>query len=213
MARAIAHRFTGRGPERDDLLQVAYLGLVKAAQRYDPSQGGFSSFAAPTVRGELKRHFRDRGWMVRPPRWIQELQVEIRTVTDTHVQEFGDPPSDQLVADTLATPIARIREARGARGCYTPRSFDAPAQDSGRSIGETITVTEDGYELVDDLASLSPACHELDSADRELLRMRFFEERTQQDIADELGISQMQVSRRLSRLLAHLREQMPLDAA
>lgn len=213
LARAIATRFTGRGPDRDDLFQVAYLGLVKAARRYDPHQGSFSSFAAPTVLGELKRYFRDRCWTVRPPRWVQELQIEIGPIIDAHLQEHGTSPSDEQIAAHLDTSVERVREARAARGCFTPRSFDTPVHESGRPLYETVPVAEDGYELVEDVTSLIPAYRGLDDDDRALLHMRFVEERTQQSIADELGISQMQVSRRLSRLLERLRSALLPGAA
>lgn len=206
MARSLANRFAGRGPERDDLYQVAYLGLVKAARRYDPDKGSFASFAAPTVLGELKRHFRDRGWMVRPPRWVQELQVEIRRITEDRLQAHSDPPSDEELARLLDTDVGRIREARGARGCFAPRSIDTAPSEAARPLAESLAVEDRSFELAEDLASLGPACRRLDEADRRLLCLRFVEDRTQQDIADELGISQMQVSRRLRQIFDRLRD-------
>lgn len=213
LARAMARRFVGRGADNEDLFQVAYLGLVTAARRYDPKQGSFSAFAAPTVRGELKKYFRDKGWMVRPPRWIQELQADIRTAEGAHLQQFGEHPSDRQLALALGCDIARIREARGARGCFAPTSFDLPMPGSDKAIRDSWSVEEAGFQRVEDVLSLAPACRDLDTGDRNLLRMRFVEERTQQDIADELGISQMQVSRRLSGLLARLRDAVTPDAA
>lgn len=205
LARAIAERFTGRGPEKDDLQQVAYLGLVKAARRYDPGQGSFTTFAVPTVTGELKRHFRDRGWMVRPPRWVQELQADVREIVETYEQRFGTSPDDAEIAARLDTSPRRVREARGARGCFAPRSIDAPTQEWGPPVHETVATVDPGYGAIDDRLTLAPAYRKLTDDDRALLSMRFIDERTQQDIADELGVSQMQVSRRLSRIMSQLR--------
>lgn len=214
LARALASRFASRGPERDDLYQVAYLGLVKAVRRFDVSKGvPFVAFATPTILGELKRHFRDKGWMVRPPRWVQELQAQIRQTVDDLMQSRTVPPSDAELAELLDTKVARIREARGARGCYAPRSIDAPSGTTGISMGETLSVDSDAYALIDDLVSLGPACQELSEEDRRLLGLRFVEDRTQQAIAQELGISQMQVSRRLQRILDQLRMRMSTEAS
>lgn len=212
LARGLAHRFAGRGPEQDDLEQVAYLGLVKAVRRYEPGKGAFTAYATPTILGELKRYFRDRGWMVRPPRWIQELQAEIRV--ETVARPDSRDVSDLDLARRLKTDRSRVREARAASGCYSPRSIDAPSPGSTRPMAETLTVDGDEFKLVEELASLAPACRMLSEEDRELLRLRFFEDLTQQEIADRVGISQMQVSRRLKRVLDTLREQLaPPEAA
>ncbi|MGC5615153.1 sigma-70 family RNA polymerase sigma factor [Georgenia sp. Z1491] len=205
LARALARRFRGRGSEVEDLEQVAYLGLVKAARGHDPTRGALAPYATATILGELKRHFRDGGWMVRPPRAVQELQLEIRRLADEHVQRDGSPPSDADVAHELGRDLADIREARAAVGCYTPESIDARVGPDERPLAERLPADDDGtFERIDDLASLRPLRRLLRGADRALLHMRFVEDRTQQDIADELGISQMQVSRRLGRVIATL---------
>lgn len=213
LARAMAGRYAGRGVDRDDLTQVAYLGLVKAARRYDPERGGFAAFAAPTVTGELKRHFRDAGWMVRPPRWIQELQVEIRELIDQSLQESGAMLDDRGIAARLKIEVGRVREARGARGCFAPHSLDAPTLGVERPPHESLADLEDAFECLADRASLGAACRRLCAEDQLLLRLRFVDERSQQSIADELGFSQMQVSRRLKRILAELRSAVLADAA
>lgn len=208
LARALAARFAGRGPEQDDLIQVAYLGLVQAAQRYDPERGTFASFATPTIVGEVKRHFRDRGWMVRPPRWIQELQIQAREVVDDHLQSESAPPDDATIADELHTTTGRVREARNARGCFDAKSFDTPVRATGRPLSETLASDDVDFHRVDDLITLRPAYRDLSASDRDLLKKRFVDDRTQADIADSLGISQMQVSRRLKGLMVTLRSSM-----
>lgn len=206
LARTLARRFRGRGPEPEDLEQVAYLGLVKAVRGFDADRGSLAAYATATILGELKRHFRDGGWMVRPPRPVQELQLAIRHAVDEHIQRCGAPPGDAELARTVGQDIRDVREARAAVGCFAPQSIDESPGPDARPMSEDLPADDDGaFDRVEELASLTPLGSRLDDADRALLRMRFFEERTQQDIADVLGISQMQVSRRLSRVLASLR--------
>ncbi|MGC5627558.1 sigma-70 family RNA polymerase sigma factor [Georgenia sp. Z1344] len=206
LARALARRFRGRGPEPEDLEQVAYLGLVKAVRGFDAGRGSLAAYATATILGELKRHFRDGGWMVRPPRPVQELQIEIRGVVDEHLQRHASPPSDAELARSLGHDVHAVREARAAVGCFAPQSIDAAPGPGTRPIGEDLPAADDGaFERVEELASLAPLRGRLTGSDRVLLRMRFVEEHTQQEIADVLGVSQMQVSRRLGRVLATLR--------
>lgn len=207
LARSLARRFRGRGPETEDLEQVACLGLVKAVRSFDAGRGSLPAYATATILGELKRYFRDGGWMVRPPRHVQELQGQVRHAVEEHLQRYGSPPSDSELAERLNEDLADVREARGAVGCYAPRSIDVGIGADARPLREELPAEDDGaFERVDELASLASLRRTLSDADRALLRMRFFEERTQQHIADELGISQMQVSRRLTKLLTHLRD-------
>ncbi|KQY59811.1 hypothetical protein ASD11_09800 [Aeromicrobium sp. Root495] len=197
LARRLARGFRGRGVEDDDLEQVANLALVKAAAGFDESRGAFAAFATATIRGEIKRHFRDRAWGVRPPRRLQELQAQLSA------EHSGDVTSANVtqLADRLGADPKDVKEAAAARGCYSPDSLDL-ALEAGHERGEV-----DGrLEQVDEWVTFCAASKGLSAQERQLLQWRFVEDRTQQDIADRLHISQMQVSRRLSSLLTGLRE-------
>ena len=196
LAVRIARRYSGRGVEREDLEQVARLALVKAAHHYDPDRGPFGPFAATTVRGEVKRYFRDLAWGVRPPRRIQELQARM----SAEPSPDGRDEDPWTLAARLGAPVADVREAMAARGCFACDSIDA-ADDAGHTFG----VEDDRFDRVDERESFRALCVGLSDDDRRLLAWRDVEELTQQQIADRLGISQMQVSRRLSRLLEGLR--------
>lgn len=198
LASRLARGYRGRGVEPDDLVQVARLALVKAARRYEAERGAFAPFAATTIRGELKRYFRDRAWGVRPPRRIQELQAQLS-------QEFEANPREsdaRRLAERLDAPVADIREAQAARGCYSCDSVEAAEE-----AGHPFAVNDERYEQIDQWESFCTLCHHLTDDEKNLLRWRFIDELTQQRIADRLGISQMQVSRRLSALLSRLRRQ------
>lgn len=213
LARALASRYAGRGADREDLIQVACVGLVKAARRYDPEKGHFGSFAVPTILGELKRYFRDHGWMVRPPRRIQDLQASVSAVMQRSLRETEERPDVEHLAAETGAPVEDVREALGARGCFAPASLDAQRTPDGRTFGESFGVEEENFETVEGLASISAHCRKLPERDRQLLALRFFGDKTQQEIAYELGITQMQVSRRLKRVLEGLREAMAPEHA
>lgn len=200
LATALARRFCGRGPELDDLVQVARLGLVAAAERYDPERGAFAAFASATILGELKRYFRDASWMVRPPRWLQDLQASIRRADADAPRELCD---DEL-AEVLGEDVSHVREARRANGCFQAASLDRLIELRHRMIADP----RDAYAAADDRLDLREAIAQLPENDRELLRMRFIEELSQQKIADRLLVSQMQVSRRLRAVLDELRRQL-----
>lgn len=197
LASRLARGFRGRGVDADDLEQVANLALVKAAAGFDESKGVFAAFATATIRGEIKRHFRDRAWGVRPPRRLQELQAQLSA------EHSGDVTSAnvQQLADRLGADPRELREAAAARGCYSPDSLDS-ALEAGHERG----AVDDRLEQVDEWVSFCRASRALTLQERQLLQWRFVEDRTQQDIADRLHISQMQVSRRLSSLLSGLRD-------
>ncbi|MDQ3155498.1 MAG: sigma-70 family RNA polymerase sigma factor [Actinomycetota bacterium] len=205
LATALASRYVGRGPDRDDLIQVASIGLVKAVRRFDPGKGNFYGFAVPTIRGELKRHFRDQCWAVRPPRRIQDLQASLSAASEKRLHKYGRQPKPEELAEDLASDVIKVREALSAGSCYNPTSLDARRDADGRSIGESLPQVDTRFELVEDLATFSPLCRGLSDSDRELLSLRFFQDKTQQEIATEMGTSQMQVSRRLKRILEELR--------
>ena len=199
LADNLARRYAHTSEPLDDLTQVARLGLLKAVDRWDPERGtAFSSFAVPTILGELRRHFRDKTWAVRPPRELQELYLRIQRVREDLVQELNREPTAADVAQRLARPVEDIVEAMAAGDAHSPRSLDVPVRD-----GET-----DGATQVDQLAdSRSDVAHSeartalwqlaevLDDREREVLRLRVQEDLTQQEIGERLGYSQMHVSR------------------
>lgn len=205
MARRLASRFTRSGADIDDLTQVASLALVKAIRRFDPIRGQFEKYAHATICGELKKHLRDQCWDVRPPRRVQELHSQIGLATEELAQTSGQMPTvDGLAAELDARP-EDISEAMAARTCYRAVSLDQPIDASGRSLGETLTNVFSGYDSVDDSMVLGQLCEDLTQQERQLLWLRFVDGRTQREIADMLGLSQMMVSRRLTVLLAGLR--------
>jgi RNA polymerase sigma-B factor len=213
IARSIASRYRSKGVDTDDLEQVAYLGLVKAANGYRVDAAtAFLAYAVPTIRGELKRYFRDCAWTVRPPRRVQEMQGTIAAAEPELTQKLGHLPSAEETARALGTEAGEIAEAASVRGCFTALSLDAPgAADSGASLIETVADAEEGYELVENVQTLSPAVSELGDRERRILELRFCAGFTQEEIGHELGVSQMQVSRLLRGILDHLRDQLTND--
>lgn len=206
LARALAHRYLDRGADRDDLVQVASLALVKAMRGFDADKGAFVPFATATILGEIKRHFRDLCWTVRVPRRLQELQADITRASADHWQAHSCAPTPEQLAVALDVDRDDVREARAASGCFTPASLDVPVGESAPTVGDLLVdESDDAFKAVDDLGAIGPAVRNLAPAERELIGLRFFEHLTQQQIADRIGISQMQVSRRLSRLLSDLR--------
>ncbi|WP_203454401.1 SigB/SigF/SigG family RNA polymerase sigma factor [Jiangella aurantiaca] len=207
LAEAIARRYYRRGLDSDDVLQVANLGLVNAATRFDPARGkDFVSFAVPTISGEIKRHFRDHGWAVRPPRRVQELQAEVSVATAELAQEQGATPTPADVADRLGVEIDDVREAGASHECFSPASIDYRGADGEEtSLADTLGEEDSGFERAEAVVALERACRDLDRRDRRILYLRFFRGRTQEEIGDELGVTQMQVSRLLARIMRQLR--------
>jgi RNA polymerase sigma-B factor len=206
MTRRLAGRFTGRGADADDLLQVANLALVKAMRGFDVERGCFEAYAKASVSGALKRHLRDHCWTIRPPRRVQDLQAQITQSSATLAQQEGSVPAPAALAQFMDASVSDITEALSARSCYTPASLDVPMGQAGRSLSESICGAEDPYEEVDGHLTLVQICTDLSEEDRELIRLRFYECLSQREIAEEFGVSQMQVSRRLARLIEQLRE-------
>jgi RNA polymerase sigma-B factor len=206
LAEALAARFEARGRERADLNQVAYLGLVKAARGFDQTKGeSFPAYAAPTIAGELKRYLRDRTWVVRPPRHIQDLRTRMFRVEPELVQSLGRNPSVAELATELGADAADVQEAISASSSMHPDSLDAAnVHSDAPSIGDLLACPETPLERLEDLACLREAMQDLDAADRELLYRRYFCEETQVQLGKRLGMSQMQVSRRLARVLVEL---------
>lgn len=206
LVRSAAARYARRGAETDDLVQVGCVALVKAMRGFELGKGDFVSYARATILGEIKRHFRDSCWAVRPPRRLQELQAEVSATVEDRIAATRQEPTTAEIAIDLGVESRDVREALAAGDCYSLRSLDHPTGISGRSLGDTVAAEGCDYDFVDEWATVSPLCRELDEADLHMLVLRFVDDRTQREIGAELGISQMQVSRRLRRVLDHLRD-------
>jgi RNA polymerase sigma-B factor len=207
LARYLARKFTGRGESLEDLEQVATLALLKAIDRLDPDREvKFSTFATITIIGELKRHLRDKGWAVRVPRPIQELAVRVTRVMGSLTQEYGRSPTIGEIAEHIGASEELVIEAVDASRAYTADSLDAPSGfDDDFSPIDTLAERDDRFESLESWQSVGPLIRTLPERERRILYMRFFEERTQSEIAQDLGISQMHVSRLLARTLRTLR--------
>jgi RNA polymerase sigma-B factor len=208
LAEFLARRFANRGEPLDDLVQVASLGLLQAVSRFDPDRGvEFSTYATHTIVGELKRHFRDRGWAVKAPRRMQELYLRLGKVVGSLGQELGRSPTIAELAAEVEVSEEEVLEALEAGQAYRFASLDAPVPGDaeGASLISRLGTAEAGIGDVDDRATLSPLLARLPTRERQVVHLRFFESLTQSEIGDRLGISQMQVSRLLSRSVAALR--------
>jgi RNA polymerase sigma-B factor len=205
-ARSMASRYRNRGIDLDDLEQVALVGLVKAAQRFDPDAGhDFLSYAVPTVRGEIRRHFRDHGWAVRPPRRVQELQAHLATADEALSAGLGRAPRPAELARHLGVPVADVVEALSADGCFTPSSLDAPVGEGSSAMGDLLGREDRGVEQVEARMVVTPLVQGLSERDRLIIGLRYRDELTQQEIADVVSLTQAQVSRILTRVLAEMR--------
>lgn len=203
----VARRYRARGIATEDLEQVAYLGLVKAARGFDPERANdFLSYAVPTIRGEVRRYFRDHGWTVRPPRTVQQAQARITAVESDLCQELGRSPRPSEIAARLELDLDLVVEALGANGCFAPTSLDASLGDGDGGIGERLGEDDESFASAEARVALKPLMEHLSQRERVMLEMRFFQGATQSEIGEVLGITQMQVSRLLSALLARLRD-------
>jgi RNA polymerase sigma-B factor len=213
VAEAVAARFRNRGVAQEDLVQVAYEGLTKAVERFDPElRNDLLTYAVPTIRGELQRYFRDQGWTVRPPRRIQELQWQVNQVIERITQDRGHEPGEEEIAREVGIGVAEYREAVQAFGCFQPASLDQPAgRESETSVGDLIAARDDDGPASEARVLLAPVVRRLPERDRRILYLRFFEDLTQEEIGEDLGVTQMQVSRLLSRILGSLREELDPD--
>jgi RNA polymerase sigma-B factor len=209
VAEALARRYRDRGVAADDLQQVAFLALVKAANGFDTARAGtdFLTYAVPTIRGELRKHFRDHGWMVRPPRRIQELQTMVHKASEEVTRTLQRSPRPSDLAAHLEVEESEIIEALSADGCFTPFSLDHPQASGSGAWGDNEGAEDPGHLAAEAQLILAPLLKGLKERDRLLVRRRFYDGWTQRQIGAELGISQMQVSRHLTRILAALREQ------
>lgn len=206
LAHHLAQRFAHRGEPYDDLYQVACMALVKAVERFDPERGvKFTSFAVPSMVGELKRHFRDKGWWVRAPRRVQELYLEVGNQVEELTHELGRNPTVAEIADSLGEPMSVVLEAMEAGRTYRSDSLD---DDSGAYELLAHNQADDEMDRVDTRSVLADALLSLSATEQHLLRMRFVDEMPQSAIARRIGMSQMQVSRLLGQSLQRLRCQL-----
>lgn len=206
LAEALAARFQARGRERADLNQVAYLGLVKAARSFDEGRGNsFAAYAAPTITGELKRYLRDRCWMVRPPRQVQDLRSGLLRSEQELTQALGHPPTVAELARELDVSPPAVREAMAAAASMRPDSLDAadPHTDS-TPLADSLASQDDPLDRLEELICLNQAIQELNPEEQELLYRRYFREESQSELGRRFGVSQMQISRRLARVLVRL---------
>lgn len=210
LAEHIARRFGNRGENFDDLLQIARIGVVNAVDRFDTERGvGFLSFAVPTVMGEVRRHFRDTMWSVRVPRRAKETSLRIGKASDELIQRLGRSPRPSELAEYLDMPVGDVVDGLMARSAFRTRSIDAESDEQdGASIRDTLGGEDAALLRAEDILALRPAMETLTERERVILSLRFFQAMSQSEIAAQLGISQMHVSRLLSRTLTKLREQL-----
>jgi RNA polymerase sigma-B factor len=214
MAKRLARRYAGRGESQDDLTQTAMIGLIKAVDRFDPGYGvDFVAYAIPTVLGELRRYFRDHAWSIRVPRRLQEMRMAINDANSVLTHSLGHLPTVAEVAAYLKVTEEEVLEGLEGARAYRTASLSAPTNAEGtQGIGDTLGSEEHGYALTEAQLALGPALRRLNDRDRRILTLRFFGNQTQTEIAGQVGVSQMHVSRIITRTLARLREDLGPDA-
>jgi RNA polymerase sigma-B factor len=206
LARQLARRYHGGGEPLDDLEQVAALGLLKAIDRFDPDRPtAFSSFAVPTIVGELKRHFRDRAWSVRVPRDLQELALRVERVADDLGRRLGRAPTPEEIGDQIGVTVEQVLEAREAAGAYRALSLDRPREEDEEVL--PMGAEDPGFAHAEDAVTVQRLMAMLTEREREVLRLRFQEDLTQSEIGRRVGVSQMHVSRLIRQALTRLREE------
>jgi len=207
LAEYLARRFSGRGESPDDLFQVASLGLLNAIDRFDTSREvQFSTYAAVTILGELKRHFRDKGWSVRVPRRLQELGLRINSVLPALYQELRRSPTIEELAERTGVSSEDVLEAMEASQAYSTTSLDTPATEDGAAPIDVLGGDDPSIEVLEEWATIAPVVRELPKRERTVLYLRFFRGLTQSEIAEHVGVSQMHVSRILAQTLRTIRE-------
>ena len=214
LARYIAGRYARRGEPQEDVEQAAMLGLVKAINRYDPAVGQrFVAYAAPTMTGEVKRHFRDRTWTMRMPRRLQELRLALAAARQDFTREHGRAPTVPEIAEIIGIPEDEVVEVIGATDAYRPMSLDSPvAEENGsETLGDLIGDEDPELELIIDRNALRPLLENLPERERTILMHRYFGNKTQTEIAELMDISQMHVSRLITRSLASLKRKLLED--
>ena len=211
LVRSLARRYAGRGEALDDIEQVGAIGLIKAIDRYDlEREVALTTYATPNVVGEIKRHFRDKGWAIRVPRALQELNGKMGPTIERLTSKLGRSPSIAEIAAEFQTTPEQVLEAMEAGSAYAPASLShgPGGEDGDLDPMETIGSTDEEFSRSEDRASLEPALQRLPQREREILRMRFEDGLTQTQIAERVGISQMHVSRLIRRSLDRMREQL-----
>ncbi|WP_422774339.1 SigB/SigF/SigG family RNA polymerase sigma factor [Plantactinospora sp. WMMC1484] len=211
LAHHLAHRYSGRGEPTDDLTQTAAVGLIKAIDKYDPTRGvDFAGYAIPTIIGELKRHFRDRTWDIRVPRRLQELRLAISEANSTLLQTLGRSPTITDIATHLNLTEEEILEGLEGARAYNAVSLSTPTGDGERTteLGDLLGSDDNQYELAELRVALGPALATLDEREQKILTLRFYGNLTQSQIAEQIGVSQMHISRLLTRALTKLRGQL-----
>ncbi|GAC1318061.1 MAG: hypothetical protein NVSMB25_06890 [Thermoleophilaceae bacterium] len=210
LVRSLARRYAGRGESLDDIEQVGAIGLIKAIDRYElEREVALTTYATPNVVGEIKRHFRDKGWAIRVPRALQELNGKMGPTIERLTARLGRSPSIAEIAAEFETSTEQVLEALEAGSAYSPQSLSAgPGLDGELDPMDTIGSLDEEYERTDNRTSLEPALAGLPAREQEILRMRFEEGLTQTQIADKVGISQMHVSRLIRRSLDRMRDQL-----
>lgn len=210
LVRFIANKFKNRGEPIDDLIQVGYLGLLKAIDRFDPSRGlEFTTFATPTIMGEIKRHFRDKGWSVRVPRRLQELSAKVNQATDTLTSQLQRSPTIAEIADYLDATVDEVLEAMESSSAYSSVSLEAPSgadDDDTPSVIDRYATEDSDLAFTDDRIIIEEALASFSPRERDVIEMRFLKGMTQIEIAEKLGISQVQVSRLLRRTLKMIQD-------
>jgi RNA polymerase sigma-B factor len=207
----LARRFRNRGEPYDDLVQVATIGLIKAIDRFDSDRGvEFSTYATPTILGEIKRYFRDKGWAIRVPRRLQELRLSLTAATAELTQELGRAPTVAELSERLGLSPDLVIEGLESANAYNTLSLDAPDQNEtdATTVLDGLGGEDEALESVEYRESLKPLLAQLDTREKRILTLRFFRGMTQSQIAEEIGVTQMQVSRILSRVLGQLRGQL-----
>ena len=209
VAEAVANRYRNRGVAAEDLHQAAYEGLVKAVHKFDPTvRPDLLTYAVPTIRGEVQRWFRDQSWMVRPPRRLQERQWQVNRSMERLTQALGRQPTEEELTDDVGCTRAELAEAEAAYGCFQPPSLDRPVggDDASPTLGDAIADPDEGDRAAAEArATLGPVVSRLNARDQRIIYLRFFEDQSQKDIGAELGVTQMQVSRLIQRILDDLR--------
>jgi len=213
LARHLAHRYAGRGEPTDDLVQTATVGLIKAIDKFDPDRGvDFAGYAIPTIIGEIKRHFRDRTWSVRVPRRLQELRLAITEANAALAHTLGRSPTITDIAKHLDLTEEDILEGLEGARAYNATSLSTPINADGTTeLGDTLGTEDHEYELAETRVALGPALATLDQREQTILTLRFYGNLTQSQIAEHIGISQMHVSRLLTKALTKLRDQLAAD--
>jgi RNA polymerase sigma-B factor len=210
LVRYLANRFSGRGEPTDDLVQIGTIGLLHAIDRFEPERGlEFSTFATPNIAGEIKRHFRDRGWMVRVPRRLQELQGELTAGVSELSQRLGRSPTVAELASHLGISEEAVIEGTESARAYSALPIDVPSVTTGMSIADSLVDPDAAMDHVEIRHALRPVLAGLPDRERQTLLLRFVENKTQSEIAEVLGVSQVHVSRLLAKTLAQLRRQLP----